>query len=266
MKANLSYNILKEFCKVRNTQNSNKGFDNPYTNRLNFIVDTILDLQLLKKGFTLNVDKFENTSNKAKSFANIELSLNNGFENSVMFVAHHDVNNINSDNCQDNSASITNLLSLAEHLTENSVDKNVHIVFTDCEEYGKKGAIRLSERIKNFKFGNVESIVNLELTANGRNFWKDTLNFKKESLLSQKLSAYENFLEVKTPPNDSITFRENDIDSVCIGIVNDEDILQIKEKNFCKTWSLCHRLEDTFENNANSEDMDYFVQILIKTI
>jgi hypothetical protein len=259
---NISYNILKEFCEVRNKENSFKGFDDPYTNRVHFILDKVFDLGLLEK-FKLNVDVFENF-NKLK-YANIELSRNVNSDKSIMFIAHHDVNNVNSDNCQDNTASISNLLSLAYHFIANEPNKNLYIVFTDCEEFGGKGAKRLAERILDKHYGNVEYVVNLELTANGNNIWSDKYNFKNESKLADKIIALADVLEVKTPFNDSVILRGRGIDSVCIGTLTDEDMEQVVTKGYCKTWSLCHKYDDTFEN-ANANDMNKFVKFLIKLI
>ena len=262
MKANLSYNILNEFCNVRNEENSLKGFKNPHTNRVNFILDTIFDLDLLTS-FKLNVDIFENTN--GLKFANIELGRNVGTNGSVMFIAHHDVNNVNSDNCQDNTASISNLLSLAYHFCINEPNKNLYIVFTDCEEFGGKGAKRLAERIESGYFGEVEYVVNLELTANGNNLWSDKDNFKNGSKLADKILSLTDVFEVRTPFNDSVVLRGRGIDSVCIGTLTDSEMEQVMLKGYCKTWALCHKKEDTFES-ANAKDMDSFVEFLIKLV
>lgn len=265
MEKDLSYNILKGLCKVRNLQSSFKGSENPLTPRASFIVDTILDLGIYE-GLNLDIFKDNYSKDLDLNYLNIELSINVGAENSVIYVAHHDVNNINSDNCQDNSASVSNLLALAKHFNDNKpTDKNVHIVFTDCEEFGGLGARRLSERINEGAFGNVDYIVNLELTANGMNFWNDSKNFSKESLLLDKLNSVSEFVSVKTPFNDSVVFRSRGIDSVCIGSLTDSEMEQVKKYRYCATWALCHKENDTFEN-ANSKDMNNFVELLTKLI
>jgi Iap family predicted aminopeptidase len=258
MKANYSYELLTQLCKVRNVQNSLKGSEEPLTNRANFIIDTILDLELYEN---LNLDIFEDTPNLY--YINIELTINAGHENSVMYVAHHDVNNILSENCQDNSASITNLLALAEHFKNNAPNKTIHVVFTDCEEFGGAGAERLSERVKEGVFGNVEYIVNLELTANGNNLWADSGNFITQSPLLEKLKEQnDNIMEVQTPFNDSVKFRKHEIDSVCIGILQNVDAQQVRTKGYCQTWAVCHKMNDTIDQ-AVANDMDNFIQVLI---
>lgn len=253
----LAYNILSEFCKVRNEKDSLKGSENPFTNRVQFIIDKILDLKMYNG---LNLDIF-NDYNELK-YLNIELSFNNNSDKSILFIAHHDINNVKSDNCQDNSASVANLLSLAKYFSENVSDKNIHIVFTDCEEFGGKGAKQLSRRINEGIFGSVEGVVNLELTANGTEYWCDS---NIETNLLKRLQEINSFIEVKTPFNDSVVLRREKIDSVCIGSLPKKEMESVIEKGKCSTWFLCHKETDTFEN-AISEDMDKFVELLIKIV
>jgi hypothetical protein len=267
MKANLSHNILTEMCKVKNQSSSAKGSYFPITPRVEFIVDTILDL-----GFHnhLYLDVFKDSDNKGLEYVNVELSFiaNSDInkQDSVIFVAHHDINNPNSDNCQDNTASVSNLLALANKLFLNKpTNKNVFIVFTDCEEFGGKGAERLSNRILEGNFGNVEYIVNLELTANGSNIWTDSKNFISDSVLLETIKSLEEVTDVKTPFNDSVIFRKNGFDSVCVGTLTNEDLKDVLGRGFCQTWALCHKMNDTIEN-ANAKEMNNFVEFLFKLI
>jgi hypothetical protein len=270
---NLSYNILKDFCQIRNKQNAMGGLENPETNRVNFILDKIEELKL-NATFNINKDIFTIYNNK--KLLNIELIMNGNKKESVIFIAHHDVNNVYSENCQDNSASVTNLIELANRLhlkniqnNESFENKNIHFVFTDCEEFGGIGAERLSKRIKEGVFGEVLYVINLELTANGKNLWKDTPNFlkkedlkkfDKESQLGRKISNITNSFH--TPFNDSVILRENNIESICIGSLNDEDLEEVNKKKYCSTWALCHSEKDTFERSANANDMSSFVDYL----
>ena len=96
MKTNLSYNILTEMCKVKNKFSSAKGSLDPITPRVGFIVDTILDLGIYNN---LSLDTFKDVYNTNLEYVNVELSfLVDGDVNkndSVIFVAHHDINNPN---------------------------------------------------------------------------------------------------------------------------------------------------------------------------
>jgi hypothetical protein len=269
MENKLAHTILKGLCEVRNESNSILGNDNPLTPRALYIIDTMLDLKLHNKG-RMNTDIFQDRSDKSGTlkYVNIELTiLGEDTNSSIMYMAHHDVNNINSDNCQDNSASVSNLLALAEHFANNKPKKNVHIVFTDCEEFGGKGAERLSQRINEGYFDDVDYVVNLELTANGQNFWADSPNIKDEiaSPLMNKLTKTEMIVEVRTPFNDSYVLRHNGIDSICIGSLTDNQMKQVLKTGYCSTWGLCHKADDDFKS-AISEDMDKFVELLIKIL
>ena len=68
--------------------------------------------------------------------------------------------------------------------------------------------------------------------------------FKNDSLLLDKLNSITNFTSVRTPFNDSVIFRKNNIDSVCIGSLTDKDLEQVLGRGFCQTWALCHKKED----------------------
>ena len=265
MKQSLAHEILVGLCAVKNGSSSALGKIEPITPRVNYIFDTLIDLGLADK---LNADIFNDSYDKTETlyYMNIEVKFEANTDASVMFIAHHDVNNPHSDNCQDNSASVSNLLSLAQHFRENPPTKTVHIVFTDCEEFGGDGAKRLSDRINEGAFGTVDYVVNLELTANGSNLWMDAENFEKEnSELVNILNENGEFTSVRTPFNDSVVLRKHEIDSVCIGTLLNKDFEQVLAKGYCETWSLCHKAKDSIDN-AVATDMDNFVEFLIKLV
>lgn len=265
MKQHLAHTILTELCKVRNLSSSVMGNEEPVTPRVTFIVDTLLDMGL---GDKLHADVYEDSFVSATPlfYMNMEVTFDMGTDTSVMYIAHHDVNNINSDNCQDNSASVSNLLALAEHFNENPPEKTVHIVFTDCEEFGGEGSARLADRILEGVFGEVEYVVNLELTANGRNLWCDSGNFTTESPLLDLLREKGEFYGAKTPFNDSYILRNKGrIDSVCIGTLDEANLAQVQARGYCGTWALCHRMEDTIAQ-GNADDMDNFVEFLTELV
>jgi hypothetical protein len=266
----LSYRILEVLCSIDNNSTSKNGNVDPYTNRVNFIIDTILDLNLLSQ-FKLNVDIFENFTNDNK-YANIELSLNNNKDESVILIANHDIKDVYSESCNNNSSSIANLLALSKHICNNTNDyknKNIHIVFTDCANYGNKGAMRLVERIHNNIFGNVKYVINLQMTSNGSKIWKDGFNFStlnNRSLLNEKLEKHNIIDNVETSFNDSFTIRQFGIDCMSIGTIDDKQLNEIKYTGTCKSWQLSGEVEDVFEKNANAVDMDKFVDLLTRII
>jgi len=183
-------------------------------------------------------------------------------EVTTVFLAHHDVANKKSENAQDNTASVANLLDLCVRLSKNKPVNNVVVAFVDAEEIVAPricGSQRLAQNILKGKYGNVKYAVNLELSANGQNYW---MSYMRESLLSQTIRERQpNTHRVMTPYNDSMVIEREGISSVCIGSLDNANIAQAK-RGGCFTWSLCHRMEDTFESQAVESDMDLFVNYL----
>ena len=100
MKTALAHKTLESLCEVRNESSSVIGKENPLTPRVLFIIETLIDLKLHNKA-KLNSDIFDDINDKEGKlkYVNIELTIEgNDTENSIMFTAHHDVNNPNSDN------------------------------------------------------------------------------------------------------------------------------------------------------------------------
>ena len=95
---------------MKNGSSSALGKIEPITPRVNYIFDTLIDLDLLEN---LHTDVFNDSWDKTGElyYINLELTFDMGTDTSVMYIAHHDVNNPNSDNCQDNSASVSNFMT-----------------------------------------------------------------------------------------------------------------------------------------------------------
>lgn len=191
-----------------------------------------------------------------------------------MILAHHDIANEESENCQDNSASVCNLLHLCEILKDSELQENVTVVFTDAEEivdFNGSGSAILSYRIKNGHpdFVNFQYAINLELTGKGNIIWADLLNvFSRNKMQpNSKLGSYitevfPSFKPVSTPFSDSAVLRHHGLDSVCIGLITENDSIQLEHQRYCETWALCHQSIDTFEK-ISKEDMGYFVKTIL---
>lgn len=239
-----------------------------------------------KDWVTLSIDRFEDTrfpvneifkdellsrifvENEIEGlfFYNLNLYFDAGFEDTVVFTAHHDINNPTSDNCQDNSASVINLLELANRIIESGKDSltsNVLISFTDAEEFGGKGAARLGDQINEGVYGNVKYCVNSELTALGGSLWMES-GLNGHETIKSKLEDLDLEIEYKhTPFNDSVILRYKGIESICFGILPENEI----ESSFPKTWALCHREDDKSEVGMyNLKDMSNYVDFLEKMI
>ena len=271
-----AYDYLVDYSKVFNFYQARTAQPNPFSNKAMFIIDTLNSL-----GVKSTIDIFNYDGSKLvwgndegnHKLVNIIAEPNpQATGPAILFCAHHDVVNLRSENCQDNGASICNLLRLAS-LIQNSKESHqrVIILFSDCEEFGARGARKFaknSERIKgsaNIKhkiYGEISGVVNLELTGLGEVIWSDCKMDKEDSALHLKLEkTFENsIIKLTTPPSDVIVFREYDFPALCIGILPEKEL---ENKN---TWRLCHSMEDTLTkcNRKNMEDFTNFLFNLTK--
>jgi hypothetical protein len=267
------YNHLYNMCKnIRNERASARGYICPITDRLSYIIQS-----LSTHGINFRVVSFEHynkevaTGNDLK-LANIMVDFKvNESDETIIFTAHHDIANPNSENCQDNTASVCNLIDLCVQLKKafenGELTKNVTVGFTDCEEVGGRGMNQLIKEINNGLYGIIENVTiyALELTACGDNFWVSGITKDSEFYNEiKKLTEKEEIFIVNTPYNESVNARRSGIKACCIGILNDDNIKQVLGRGYCESWGLCHSLDDTFEKSADENSMNNFVQDLLK--
>lgn len=261
---------LSEMILIRNYESSYKPKPYPVTNRACFIINALNEIGVpytldifSEGGVSLNPDEY----NGAKLVNIIVKFESTSGKPAVVFCAHHDISNPKSQNCQDNSASVCNLLHLAAKIKAKGQDltRPVIIVFTDKEEFGGVGAHRMSMRLLAGDFGPIDYVINLELTGLGTGLWLDTDNSSYRSVeatpLVQKfneLIGKENYHNVSTPFSDAVIFRGNGLDCLCIGILPNEQLVVGGRK---ETWWLCHSMEDTIEK-TDEIDMAIFVEKL----
>lgn len=267
------YDFLRQLCAFNADYTAFEKKPFPATNRTTYIAH-----QLKENGIDYEIDYFlpivgvpDVEENKlvengvATCFVNIVVKIEGTNKDlTTVFLAHHDVANKNSENAQDNTASVANLLDLCVRLSKNKPANNVVVAFVDAEEIVAPricGSQRLAQNILKGKYGNnVKYAVNLELSAQGQNYW---MSYHKENLLSQTIrNVQPNTHRVMTPYNDAMVIEREGIASVCIGSLNDGNLAQVKRSGYCSTWSLCHREADTFESQAVEVDMDLFVNYL----
>lgn len=218
--------------------------------------------QLTRMGFPFSVELF---SVEEVFFYNIVVRvIKKDTPDTIILTAHHDVLNINSNNINDNTASIVNLLVLMQRIWENpeGITNNIMVAFPDCEEYGGVGAQFLSQKIKNKEYGNVKYILNLELTAHGKNIWIERTYNGITNSLTSKLIGFLGEGNYKTSPipfADSTIFQRYGIDSITIGTLplnNDGSY------NY-SVWGICHQDNDDL---YNIEDMEKFTNFLFNFI
>jgi hypothetical protein len=267
-KTKTGHEFLRELCSFNADFNAFVPRINPISNRVEYI-----RYQLEKFGLPCELDIF-NADNPNKlnmdkpKFVNVYSFFKgeNATNDTIVFLAHHDINNSESENCQDNTASVCNLLHLCELLQGKKLNKNVLVAFTDAEEVVSPdncGAKRLSILSKLGFFGNVTKAINLELTANGSELWVSCLSSKK---LMYEVQTYYKARIVQTPYNDAFVLENNGMESVCIGTLTPNELDRAIGRGFCSTWALCHKEEDTFDK-ARENDMQNFVEnVLLKMV
>jgi hypothetical protein len=261
----VGYDHLYNMCKnIRNVSSSFYGYENPITPRLKYIIDS-LELHSIE----YNVKEFERETSD-KKLANVIVEFKGSDEelDTIFFTAHHDIVNPKSENCQDNTASICNLIHLAKLINEQKLNlkQNVVIAFTDLEESGGAGIDDLIKEIDEGLYGSLDCLYALELSANGSEIWISGSN--KDSYMVNKVEEViqKDIHIVRTPYNESVNVRDNYLEGCCIGTLSDEEIKVVNERGYCNTWSLCHSDFDTFELSANKEDMNNFVNTLFNLV
>lgn len=244
------YEKIIDFCKVKNTGSIYKnGFST--TPRVEFLRTLIKDLNIPQELHTWWVNE------DTRGF-NIVLR---GTCNRIV-TAHHDIVNPRIDNANDNSASVINAIALKLLCPE------ITVVLLDGEEVGGVGSDHLAKQVNGGDFGEIEWILNLELTGRGGNkFFIGDYPGK----LSDHIRGIFDCPIVSTPFNDSVIFRKHGIDSV---VINPLPVLN--EGTSCVKWGEeyldfsmvynCHTDRDTLDT-ISTEDMKVFVEeVLIKIL
>lgn len=244
------YSEIYNFCKVRN-KGTIRHNSSEKTPRVNFILNILEKYNIDYEISEFNCD-----------------DLNTGFNiimrgsSDKMVVAHHDIVNPNSDNANDNSASVINAIALKKIAPE------INVVLLDGEEVGGLGSKYLSESINNGEFGKIDWVLNLELTGRGGDyFFIGNYPGKLFDLIKNKF----NCPVVNTPFNDSVVFRRYNIDSVVINPLpplEDGETSSVQYKDEYLNISMlfnCHSMNDSIDTIRVS-DMKIFVEEVLLQI
>jgi hypothetical protein len=242
------YNKIYDFCKVRNEGIIYKNDPEIPTPRVIFLINL-----LKSEGIEFELDQFP-----VKETTGYNLILK-GTSNR-MVVAHHDIVNPETDNANDNSASVINAIMIKKLMPE------MNVVLLDGEELGGLGSQRCSDLINEGKFGNIEWVLNLELTGKGGKYF---FIGNYPGKLSDHIKSIFDCPIVQTPFNDSVTFRRNGIDSVVINPlppIEGDGKSQVKwDENTYLDFKLlfnCHRPTDTLDT-ISVDDMKEFVESVV---
>jgi hypothetical protein len=243
------YSKIYDFCKVRNEGSIRSNDPQIPTNRVIYL------LKLLKSesiDYELDIFPYRKTS-----AYNIILK----GSSSKMVVAHHDIVNPNIDNANDNSASVINAIMIKKMMPE------INVCLLDGEELGGVGSQRVSDQINSGKFGNIDWVLNLELTGKGG---KHFFIGNYPGPLTNHIKSLFDCPVVRTPYNDSVTFRKNGIDSCVINPLPPTDkVTEVKwDENTHLDFDLlfnCHSEKDTIDT-ISTDDMKEFVEEVVLKI
>jgi len=244
------YNKIYDFCKVRN---EGTIYDNHSQNpppRVQFLMD-LLD----SEGIAYELDRFY--TSQVTGYNLILQGTSNR-----MVVAHHDVSNPKIDNANDNSASVINAIMIKKLLP------TMNVILLDGEEVGGIGSNRASEQINEGKFGDIEWVLNLELSGKGG---KHFFIGDYPGPLTNHIKILFDCPIVRTPFNDSVTFRRNGIDSVVINplppVLEGKTNVKWDDETYLDYSMLfhCHSTKDTVAT-IDPADMKEFVEDVVLKI
>jgi hypothetical protein len=166
--------------------------------------------------------------------------------------AHYDVVNIESDNANDNSASIINCISYKLK------NPSINLLLLDGEEppFMGMGSFLASNYLKTRNI-NVKWILNLELTGLGEHFFIDNI----PTILSENIiKKFGGVFCINTPPNDAMIFREEGFQSNVITTVN----LNGTVPDYSILYK-SHTIKDSV-NKISIENMKNFVENILDKI
>jgi len=242
------YQRIYDFCKVRNEGMVYKNDPDIPPARVLFLMNL-----LKSEGIDFELDQFP-----VKKTTGYNIILRG--RSSRMVVAHHDIVNSQTDNANDNSASVINAIMIKKLMPE------INVVLLDGEEAGGLGSQRCSDLINEGKFGTIDWVLNLELTGRGGKYF---FIGDYPGKLSDHIKSIFDCPSVVTPYNDSVTFRRNGIDSVVINPlppIEGNTTSQVKWNDDIyldfKLLFNCHKPTDTIDV-ISVRDMKEFVEEVV---
>jgi hypothetical protein len=247
---NIIIESIKDLCQIRNTGRAYDNGPEP-TPRVIFITNL-----LEKIGIPYELDVFDEFETK---LYNIVMR---GSGNR-MVIAHHDIVNPNSENANDNSASIINAIYLKSLVPE------INVVITDGEEVGFRGARRLAKRIVAGDFGEIEWVLNIELSGKGgKNFM---IGEHRGKLTNHILEMFDAPV-VQTPGSDCYALEAYGIDT---NVINPLPLLTEGETSSIQTnegyldnssWWLCHSDQDTLDKISTKDMKEFVTEVLVPIV
>jgi hypothetical protein len=251
------YSKIYDFCSVKNLGGAHKNGLVP-SNRVEWIIKLLNDNKIYYE-----IDQWQNPRFGNNNFYNIVLPGNSG----KFVTAHHDILNPNSDNANDNSASVLNAI-----MTKiNSPDTTVILLDGEEPPMMGVGSQRASEKIQNGDYGKCDWILNFELTGKGGTHF---FIGNYENGLSEHIKGIFNCPVVQTPFNDASIFVKNGIVSTVINplptltkkSVYSKEVISYDGTplDFSIVYN-CHSIKDSVDT-IDPKDMKDFVEKVVMKI
>jgi len=230
-------NEINNFCKIRDENRSE------FSNRAKFLVNLLTRLNIEHKLVRTKSKRFN------KYFYNIYC-----FGSSDKFLsAHYDVANTESDNANDNSASVINCIAYKQK------NSSINLLLLDGEEPPFMGVgSNLAARYMKANGILPKWILNLELTGFGNSFFIDNVDTQLSRCIQQN---FEDAIITSVPFNDAMIFRQHGIESNVLTCLN------VKE-NGAPDFSVFGGMHTAKDNLAtiSTEDMNRFVNETLNKI
>lgn len=242
------YDKIIGLCGAKNEGNIFHNTDQP-TARVQFITGILDELEL-----EYNIDRFKTKGFDGSIIYGYNVILPGSSDRMVM--AHHDIVNPDSDNANDNSASIICAIALKLKCP------HLNVALVDGEEFGGIGSTYLSTKINNGAYGNIDWVLNLELSGRGGNTFFIGATHTESKLRDRILNLFPDAPEIPVPFNDSKILRAHGIDSINI---NPTPLKEGGELDL-EPLRLCHSLQDSVDKISQVDMKIYVEEVLVPIV
>ena len=245
-------NKIYDFCQVKEKSDYYVGETfrktPEYSNRLNFLIKLVKELGIEHEVHTMDFDDYY-LEESLIYFHNLILK----GSSKRWISAHYDVFNEDSQNANDNSASVINAIATK------FLNPEINVVLLDAEEQpfvcqGTKNHIMYLMTHGDRDIFNIDFILNLELTGLGQKILVEN----KYGNLLETIRANFDVMVMDLPKNDSHYFRKKCIDSICVSTAPMID----GEINF-DHFRKCHKEEDNLESISINDMKEFVLNFLV---
>lgn len=269
----MDWNNINEFCKVKARPARENGSEE-LPARVKWIVEKLeadgIDYEIESfpaplPDYSFNFKFWKDKEKKEEKKPNMLHNVVMKGTSDKMVVAHHDIVNPDSDNANDNSASVINAIMTKK------LRPQTNVVILDGEEgpYLGEGSRHCAERVKKGDFGNIKWVLNLELTGSGgETFFIGRTHDKSE--LGESIKEIFECPIMSAPFNDSFSFIAEGIDSININPlpVTEERTSLMHKGQYLKVNMLynCHSMRDSLSTISPTDMKDFTEKVICRII